>query len=139
MCPAITPSHGCPGTPTHSGPTASKPAHLVPKQKRTLHIRAAATHCAPNQFTVPSEPEDVAQPGFRPDAPPSGQSRWGGSDVPAPAPGSRPSQLRQVGYPGPAPCARLRPQPSARCSRPRNCGCGSERVQGLLGLSELEG
>lgn len=50
-----------------------------------------------------------------------------------------PRPIPAAGFCGPALCAKPRPQPSARCSRPRNCGCGSERVRGQLGLSELEG
>lgn len=89
--------------------------------------------------TAHSDLADVAQSGFRPDAPPTpiaaGKVLWPRPSTTKP----RPDQSWRVGFCGPALCAKPRPQPSARCSRPRNCGCGSERVRGLLGLSELEG
>lgn len=82
---AVIPSLGYRGTPTHSGPAFSTPAHLDLEQERSLHWRDTAAQCAPNQHTQTSQtwPSLASGPTPRPH-----QSRLGRSAGPAPKPPS---------------------------------------------------
>lgn len=77
--------------PTHSRPTASKPAHLVPEQKRPLHIQAAAGKCAPNQLTqtLKTWPSLASGPTPRPPANRGGEGLTSPPLLRAPSPANR--------------------------------------------------